>query len=606
MHKVTPQATWPLLLVSIVIASCALVVTGQPTHSMTVDEPNHLLRGVRPLQTGDFSLSYSHPPLANLITALPVAFRSPRAFPTILQQPPEDQMAHQGIAGDLGIFNLADRWFWKYLDAPGVQLKKARLMNLVFLLLMVSVVAAWSHTVWGWGGAILSTALVGLTPLTIAMAYFVGNDLASAAVAIAMLFASFHYWLNPSPWRAILAGALSGAAVTTKYSLIALLPVPLLAVLCSRFVPTDGAKEGSPGGGRPRLTKGVGLRTLRDIVLAGSTGVMVVWAAYGLRDGILFVPTFRYPLLAAFSPFLPDLFLLGLDRFLHGVTAGRVTYLLGEVYRGGRWFYFPVQYAVKTPLPELLLVVPGVLLAARLCWTWRRSRLGVAALATLGLGGMLMAASLLASQVNIGFRHALPLLPILAVLAGSWAKAKSRWGWALSSALVVWLFAETAFSHPHQFTYCNQLAGGTGNCYRYVGAEDWGQDLGRVAAFQRAHQTGPMYVIRFSIASPSAFGIEAYPKASPEMFKTALAAGVLRWVAATKQAFLVPGGWGEGEAICELLRYEPVPFEGKGMWIFEVVPERLRDPVPMADIEACRERAKVIPWKLQRGSSEGE
>jgi len=605
-HKVIP----PLLLVSIAIASCVLVVTGQQTHSITVDEPNHLLRGVRPLQTGDFSLSYTHPPLANLITALPVAFRSPRAFPPILQQPPEDQMVHERVAGDLGIFSVANTWFWKYLDAPEVQLRKARLMNLVFLTLMVTVVAAWSHALWGWRGAMLSTALVGLTPLTIAMAYFVGNDLASAAMAIAVLFASFHYWLHPSPWRAMLAGGLSGAAVTTKYSLVALLPVPLLAVLCSRFVLTDEAKQGSQGARGLRFTEAVGLRMLLDIVLAGGIGVGVIWAAYGFMEGVAFMPTFRSPLLAAFSPFLPDLFLLGLDRFLHGMTSGRVSYLLGEVYQGGRWLYFPVNYAVKTPLPELLLVVPGVLLAARLVWTWRRARLGVAALATLGLGGVLLVAGLLASQVNLGFRHALPLLPILAVLAGSWAKAGSRWGWALSSALIVWLFAETAFSHPHQFTYCNQLGGGTGNCYRYIGAEDWGQDLGRVAAFQRAHQTGPMYVIRFSAAAPSLFGIEAYPKPRgenrPDVFKKALAAGILRWVAATKQAFLIPGVWSEGEAICELLRYEPVPFEGKGMWIFEVVPERLRHPVPMAEIEACRERAKVIPWKLWTRGSEGE
>ncbi len=71
--------------------------------------------------------------------------------------------------------------------------------------------------------------------------------------------------------------------------------------------------------------------------------------------------------------------------------------------------------------------------------------------------------------------------------------------------------------------------------------------------------------------------------------------GILQWVAATKAVFLTPGNWPEGEAMCDLLRYAPVPFEGKGMWIFQVVPERLCDPIPVADITACRERARVRP-----------
>ena len=86
----------PLLLhIGSLLLSCVLVIAGQQTHSMTIDEANHLLRGVRPLQTGDFSLSYAQPPVANLISAVPVAFGTPRAYPPILQRPPEKQTTLQ-------------------------------------------------------------------------------------------------------------------------------------------------------------------------------------------------------------------------------------------------------------------------------------------------------------------------------------------------------------------------------------------------------------------------------------------------------------------------------------------------------------------------------
>ena len=469
-------------------------------------------------------------------------------------------------------------------------------MNLVFLALMAIVAAAWSQALWGRWGAVLSLTLASLTPLSIAMAYFVGNDLAAAAMGIALLFVSFQYLVRPSTFKAIVVGTLGGAAATTKYSLMTLLPVAALALLCSRLIVTEGTGERSDRVAGLRLATAAGRRTLLDIALAAGCGWLVIWMAYGFTNGIPFVPGFESPLLAAASRVLPDLFLLGLDRSVEYASVGYVSFLTGEAYVGGRWPYFPLTYIVKTPLPEMLLVLAGGVLAARLLWTWRRSRVGVAALATLGLGGLLYGYSLLTSQLNIGFRHALPLLPILAVMAGAGARVRSRGSVAVVSLLITWVVAEALLSHPHQLSYCNQLAGGTRGCHRYVGDSsiDWfGQDLGRLATFQRTRQTGPIYLSRYSFTYPAAFGIEAFAIATPEVFEGALKTGVLHWVAVPKPALQTPGIFPERDRLCELLRYEPVPFEGKGMWMFAIVPERQRHPAPMAEINACRARARI-------------
>jgi hypothetical protein len=564
---------------------------------MAIDEPNHLLRGVRPLQTGDFSLSYAHPPLANVISAVPVAFTARRAFPPILLQPPGSKSALQQLAETPGLFALATAWVWRYLDNPNAQLAKARLMNLVFLVLMAVVVAAWSQALWGCWGGVLSMTLVSCTPLSIAMAYFVGNDLAAAAMGIVLLFVSFRYWVRPSALMAILVGTLGGAAVTTKYSLVTFLPVAALALLGSRLLVTEGTGERSDRVTGLQFTKKAGQRTLLDIALAACFGVLEIWTSYGFTNGISFVPAFQSPWLAAASPVLPNLFLLGLDRNIEYASVGYVSFLFGDAYVGGRWLYFPLTYIVKTPLPEILLVLAGGVLAVRMLWTWRRSRVGVAALATLGIGGLLYGSSLLTSQLDIGFRHALPLLPILAVMAGAVTGVGSRWKVAVVGPLIAWAIAEAVLSHPHQLSYCNQLAGGTAGCHRYVGDSsiDWfGQDLGRVAAFQRTHQTGPMYVSRYIFTYPSVYGIEAYNIVRPEVFGRALMTGMLRWVVVPKPALQTPGIFPERDSLCELLRYEPVPFEGKGMWMFEIVPERLRAPTPMAEIDACHARGRVV------------
>ena len=62
----------------------------------------------------------------------------------------------------------------------------------------------------------------------------------------------------------------------------------------------------------------------------------------------------------------PWIYLRGLGLF--GLMAVRPTFLLGHAYSHGVWFYFPVVFLLKTPLPAVaafLLAIPVALLAKR-------------------------------------------------------------------------------------------------------------------------------------------------------------------------------------------------------------------------------------------------
>ncbi|HRC84879.1 MAG TPA: hypothetical protein PK413_04655, partial [Thermoanaerobaculia bacterium] len=106
------------------------------------------------------------------------------------------------------------------------------------------------------------------------------------------------------------------------------------------------------------------------------------------------------------------------------------SYALGDLRSTGRWWYFPVVFALKTPLALL------VALAAALVAALRRLRL-----AQISAGELLARARpfapmlslvflylalALSSNYNIGFRHLLPVLPILYLPAVAWA-ARKRW-----------------------------------------------------------------------------------------------------------------------------------------------------------------------------------
>jgi len=105
------------------------------------------------------------------------------------------------------------------------------------------------------------------------------------------------------------------------------------------------------------------------------------------------------------------------------------------------------------------------------------------------------------SPLNIGFRHLLPTLPFLYMLATlgwkQWLvfrlRLKSIFSLSLKSVLLFvllfWFLIETLSTAPYFLSYFNQLGGGTRSGYRYVTDSnyDWGQDLLRLKMFVDSH-----------------------------------------------------------------------------------------------------------------------
>jgi hypothetical protein len=67
------------------------------------------------------------------------------------------------------------------------------------------------------------------------------------------------------------------------------------------------------------------------------------------------------------------------------------------------WYYFPIAFAIKTPLPTLPLLL--IALAA----LWKRPEIGLL------IFPWCMGTSTLVSSINIGYRHLVPILPGLFV-----------------------------------------------------------------------------------------------------------------------------------------------------------------------------------------------
>jgi len=222
---------------------------------------------------------------------------------------------------------------------------------------------------------------------------------------------------------------------------------------------------------------------------------------------------------------LPEAFLYGFAYVLE-TTQVRSAFLNGDYSAVGWPTFFPWAFGLKTTLALLstTLIVGG--LAVRRWWRdrtiMRNDLYRIAPLATLFV---VYWAFSIASHLNIGHRHILPIYPVLFIGAGAlggWAFA--RRGLALVG--VVMLLGCQVFEAvriaPHFLAYFNPIGGGPENGHRHLvdSSLDWGQDLPALKSWLSQNAGGdPVFQSYFGTGKPSYYGINAKQLPFPIGFK---------------------------------------------------------------------------------------
>jgi len=218
-------------------------------------------------------------------------------------------------------------------------------------------------------------------------------------------------------------------------------------------------------------------------------------------------------------------------------AGGNAAYFLGELSGDGWWYYFPVMYLLKEPLPILLLLAIGLfyLISKVIGPILKRKRklLDLIELNFAETSMLLFTAGYwlysISTPLNIGVRHILPTIPFIYILATAGVKNfftpkfeayRSQAGQRIKAfisrianislklavlvALLIWFVAEIAFSYPFYLSYYNQFAGGTLNGYRYATDSnyDWGQDLGRLEEWVERNNVDKIAIDYFGGGNP--------------------------------------------------------------------------------------------------------
>src|SRR5215470_8543660 len=159
---------WHAAAAVLVLTMLALMWPASRYDSATMDEQNHITRGLAYLRTGSLRLNRIHPPLINIISAIPLALDHRITLP----------LNGQGWANSyLDLFAL--ELLWQSNDGPSM-VRTARIPIMVLAALLAVIVFAWASEMYGRPAGIVAMALAVFCPNILAHGHLATNDLGAA------------------------------------------------------------------------------------------------------------------------------------------------------------------------------------------------------------------------------------------------------------------------------------------------------------------------------------------------------------------------------------------------------------------------------------------
>ncbi len=542
-----------LLLALLVV----LAVDSSRKKSATFDESNHLTRGLYPLSGQGFKLNVDHPPLINLLQALPVWLTMRPAVPR------SEELVYP-------FFAYSEQVLWRSGNRGPAMIRTARLVTVGISVALGLLLLIWARTLYGPWGALLALSAFVFWPEVLAQGSLTTTDMGHAGAFFLFAFALWRLLLAPSWGRTLLVGICLGLALGTKHTTLLLIPGSVMVLIWAQWRPEHGL-HGALGTFAVTLSTGNFRRRLLYGLLVWSTALLialvVIWGVYGFSIGPLADHSWTVP--------APD-YIGGVLRRTASLKANRWFFLNGEVSRAGFYSFFPLALLVKTPLSlfALLLLTAFYHGAGKLHVRWAMG-------GTLILLGLYLVAMLL-SRMNLGLRYALPFYPFLCLYLGSLVQTMRRRkisSWA-PAVLICLLGASTVAAHPDHLSSFNRLIPSHRRHHFLVDSNlDWGQELPALARYQRTHGIAKIRLGYFGTADPAAYGVkyEGLPSFMSRAIKYHGSSSLeLRGVIAVSVTLLQGLYTPRPEFYVALRGMEPTASLGGSILIFDFREERLQ------------------------------
>lgn len=526
-----------------------LSIASMKDDSAIMDEIAHIPAGYSYVRYLDFRLNPEHPPLLKSLAGIPLLFMNLN-FPTDHTSWTKD-INGQWTSGPEFLYERNDRRadqiiFW------------SRVPMVLIMLLLGYFLFKWTRELAGEKAALVAIFLFAFSPNIITHGRFVTTDVGLGTFLIISLYYFVKFLKEPSVKNKWIFGVTLGLVQLAKFSAFMLIPYYVLVVIIWVTVKSYNLWL-TPEVGKTQLPRENNRRPIvwgyvRTYVgkTAGAIAIayLVVGAIYGtltwneppeiIKRDIgsilgsnqyynnynLEKPLFMMAEMPVFKGY--SVYTLGLIMVFQRATGGNTTYFLGEVSSQGWKHYFPVTFLMKEPIPSLIIVLSSliillIILIVKIIKTPRSSYLRSLTNYTLNNPAFLVIfgfislywLSSITSNLNIGFRHILPTVPLMYILSSRMMtkvddfihkKVGSEAYYAHFGIIVLlglWLVGSNIYNYPLYLPYFNEVIGSK-NGYKWIvdSNVDWGQDLKRLTKFVEDNKIEKIHLDYFGGGSP--------------------------------------------------------------------------------------------------------
>ncbi len=517
MKKYVPA----VVVISLLLAAVALVLLNMldPNTSHEWDEPTYIAAGYYFLKTGDPGMIVSHPMLAKELAALPLLAVQPNL------------PANASSYVDYSYVKFGYDFMYQSDNNVGQILFLSRLPFVLLFVWLGLIVYRWSTRLYGQKAGMFSVLLYSFSPLMLANA---GVVLTELVVTAFIFFTIYFFWrfLHKPNWRHLtLTGISLGLALSSKATANYLFPIMILLFIITLWK-----------GQLPRMPWSFPYKRLPDklhqvvsvasfMLVISVIAVAVVWVSFGFQFGALAdeAGSARYLNIAIdeISSAFPDRpglvslaekvagipvpfpsYIASYGLTLHASIKPRIpAYLNGDTYVGGKWQYYFVAFALKTPIPFLIMLALAFLLPFLMHRKFTLSDY------FLLIPPVLIFMAFLPAQFNVGLKHLLPMYPFLFVFSGKLVNLRFKRNLQLAFGLLlallsIWYVVGTVSVHPYYVSYFNEFVGPE-NGYKYLASADLstGSNLPALKAYMEQHGIPSVQLSYLGSADPSYYGI---------------------------------------------------------------------------------------------------
>jgi hypothetical protein len=483
------------LLAGLLVLQAALLLWAAWRNSVTYDEAAHIAVGCAYWRYGEFTLYSLSPPLARLWYATGALLAGAN-------------VPSPAAVAETELLARHFHYSWLFQQANPSNYHEicfaARLLGLPLAALTTIVLYRCARRLFGRRAGTAAAAVFVLLPDAAAHFSLATTDAWAVLTIVFTLWRWNRFCERPGVRNWTIVSLAIAAAHLCKFTAFVLWPAMLVMavvqVLC----------RNRQGG-----------RLFIGLIAAAAASVAVINVVYGF-DGTFrrigdcafrseFLKAAQATLPAWTPTLLPRIVLDGFDIQKFDTERGYPAMIWGEVYRGARWYYYPLLLACKLPLAILGLTAVAIWMSAFPIGAARHraARLGM-------LVGVLATGAFLINlvQINIGTRYLLPAIVGGCILLGAAWRSDVRAKAAVAlrgtaAALLAGLAVEHATIAPNYLSFVNLAVGGPWSGYRLVNDSnyDWGQGLIELRECMQRERIDRVSLLYFGSVDPALYGI---------------------------------------------------------------------------------------------------